>query len=69
MEAGNKIWTLRKIVLRDGYQSSGYAWIHLPSETAFVVKTKEFGETLTETIQYLHDALPPINSGDWYYAE
>ncbi|MFN4769855.1 MAG: hypothetical protein ACK5JL_07455 [Candidatus Kapaibacterium sp.] len=69
MEAGNKLWTLRKIVLRDGRNSSGYAWIHIPTETAFVVKNKEFGQTLTDTIQHVYDALPAIRSGDWYYAE
>lgn len=69
MEHGARNWVLRKIVLKDKYKSSGFAWIHLPTETAYVVKSEDFGKSMADRVHYLHDALPRIFRGDWEYAE
>lgn len=69
MEAGDRVWVLKNIRLRDGLNSTGPAWIHIPSGSAYVVKSLEFGRSIADKIHYVHYALPEIVGEDWDYAE
>lgn len=69
MEAGDRVWVLKNIRLRDGLNSKGPAWIHIPSGVAYVVKSEEFGRKIADKIHYVHHGLPAIVPEDWDYAE